>query len=321
MARAAISAMMAVTGIAIGLTASAFPAAAQANKSSAPQVQKKASAAQQPKLKEAKAQLDSDQPAVNQNLSSLLDSKTPLNLEQYLAVMRPMIHRYNQVMLSLIANDGIATEEVQQDSQIGAGEITKLAQTMTRVNAPSELTESHASLVESLKPPADFVKAGGCAKQGFHRALECAKQMEKISATYHELILSVIGDHGLPAGSDPFIVARPVEKQQHQPATKTTGEYEKKAVKISDTQRAPFWVPDLVGANGSSYIKTHNTPGMINGVDGAMGLSGMFNGLGGTGTNGLVDGLGFSSGLNGFVNGAGSSSGMSGMMNDTESKK
>jgi hypothetical protein len=58
------------------------------------------------------------------------------------------------------------------------------------------------------------------------------------------------------------------------------------------------------------------TPTMIDGVGGSMGLSGMFNGLGGTGTNGLVDGMGFSSGLNGFVNGAGSSSGMSGMFND-----
>jgi hypothetical protein len=58
------------------------------------------------------------------------------------------------------------------------------------------------------------------------------------------------------------------------------------------------------------------TPTMIDGVGGSMGLSGMFNGLGGTGTNGLVDGMGFSSGLNGFVNGAGASSGMSGMLND-----
>jgi hypothetical protein len=57
---------------------------------------------------------------------------------------------------------------------------------------------------------------------------------------------------------------------------------------------------------------------MINGVDGAQGMSGLFNGLGGTGTNGLIDGMGFSSGLNGFVNGAGASSGMSGMLNSTD---
>lgn len=261
--------------------------------------------------------------AAHQTSNQVTDASS--DLKNYLVVMRPMTHLYLHVMLSIIARDGLPSEDAL-DTQVTAAGIEGLEQQLSNVKPPAELERQHAALNKSLNAVAQFINAGGAEKVGFHSALELAQQMQAVSNSYHESVLALIQEHGLSASTDPFIVQKVAGKapgkQQNVQAAKTQAQAIS-VPQVSSSDRIHGLSGSAAGVDfdgggkvPSSASSASTTPTMIDGVGGSMGLSGMFNGLGGTGTNGLVDGMGFSSGLNGFVNGAGSSSGMSGMFND-----
>jgi hypothetical protein len=255
------------------------------------------------------------------------------DFKNYLVVMRPLMHHYLHIMLTIISPDGLPPED-SLDTKVTAQDIEGLREQLAKVKPPVELEQQHASLDKSLNAVAQFIQTGGTSKIGFHSALQLAQQMQAISNSYHESVLALIQEHGLSAGSDPFIVEKVTEKvAAKEKKVQSSKVQSSKTVPSLDAQSRTPGVPQvnssyrvnaLSGAAAGVDFDTASkvpssastTPTMIDGVGGSMGLSGMFNGLGGTGTNGLVDGMGFSSGLNGFVNGAGASSGMSGMLND-----
>jgi hypothetical protein len=255
------------------------------------------------------------------------------DFKNYLVVMRPLMHHYLHIMLTIISPDGLPPED-SLDTKVTAQDIEGLQEQLAKVKPPVELEQQHASLDKSLNAVAQFIQTGGTSKIGFHGALQLAQQMQAISNSYHESVLTLIQEQGLSAGSDPFIVEKVTEKVAAKGKKVQSSKVQSsKTVPSLDAQSRTPGVPqvnssDRVNALSGSAAgvdfdtaskvpsSASTTPTMIDGVGGSMGLSGMFNGLGGTGTNGLVDGMGFSSGLNGLVNGAGASSGMSGMLND-----
>jgi hypothetical protein len=256
---------------------------------------------------------------------------TPSDLKNYLAVMRPIMHLYLHVMLSIISPDGLPAED-SLDTKVTAQTIEGLQEQLSKVTPPVGLEQQHVAMDDSLNAVLQFAKTGGTSKVGFHTALQLAQLMQSISNKYHDSVLALIQENGLPGSSDPFIVVKVAEKMLPKQGVHSTKGKAPAAV-FAPVSAQPFVVPQVTtsdrihGLSGSSAgvdldvgsrvpSSASTTPTMIDGVGGSMGLSGMFDGLGGTGTNGLVDGMGFSSGLNGFVNGAGASSGMSGMLND-----
>ena len=234
-------------------------------------------------------------------------------------------------MLSIISPDGLPAED-SLDTKVTAQTIEQLQEQLSKVTPPVELEQQHAAMDKSLNIVVQFAKTGGTTKVGFHTALQLAQQMQAISNHYHDSVLALIEEQGLSVSSDPFIVEKVAEKPTSKQGVRESKGKAPTAV-LTPASGHPMVVPEVTssdrihGLSGSSAgvdldvgsrvpSSASTTPTMIDGVGGSMGLSGMFDGLGGTGTNGLVDGMGFSSGLNGFVNGAGASSGMSGMLND-----
>jgi hypothetical protein len=267
-------------------------------------------------------------PQVSYDVAKLASSELP-DLKEYLAAMRPPMHLYLHIMLSIISPDGLPADDSLETS-VTPQNIKGLQDQLAYIKPPAELIQQHAALDKSLNAVAQFVGLGGASKNGFHSALQLAQQMQATSNSYHNSVLAVIQEHGLANSSDPFIVEKLREKAAPTKGKKVQSSKPTVSVQVqSQAPYAPQVTPSdrMHGLSGSAAgvdfdagskipSSASTTPTMIDGVGGSMGLSGMFNGLGGTGTNGLVDGMGFSSGLNGFVNGAGASSGMSGMLND-----
>lgn len=234
-----------------------------------------------------------------------------VNVQTYLLTMQPLTQRYLQIMLSLLGWEG----EVITTAQVGA-----LGQQLAKVKAPPVVADQHANLANSLTMVNEFVIASEAKEQGFHKALLLARKMQEVSDEYHKAVLALAMAHGLPKTIDPFLAHAKPSFSAEMPISKqadTNNLHFKSKMssgRISDrTLRALGEDDSRVSGVESS---PSNSPSFINGVGGTMGISGLFNGLGGTGTNGLVDGMGVSSGMNGWVNGAGLSSGMSGLLNN-----
>ncbi|HEY9716258.1 MAG TPA: hypothetical protein V6C69_02220 [Trichormus sp.] len=233
---------------------------------------------------------------------------------KYLSTMHDIIQRYDDLMLSLVGPGG-TTEENKEDCKASAVTCQGLEQELEQLQAPPEVATEQGGLAESLTLADDFFQSGGVTKHGFHGALDVTKQMQRISSEYHEAVLELIHARGLSESTDPFIADRASHRQM---AARPNMKLLPKKISIRAGDLAvPGPAGGLSGVNAVAKSKSSESASLINGVDGSLGMSGLFNGLGGTDTNGLVDGLGMSSGLNGMVNGAGMSSGMSGMLNDT----
>jgi hypothetical protein len=243
-------------------------------------------------------------------------SSQPVEVSKYLAIMRPLTQGYLKIMLSLIAHDS----EQAEDVQVSALEVAELAKKLALVQAPPEVANEQGKLIEPLSSVAAFFKTGGASTHGFHGALALAQQMQAVSNNYHNAVLAIIRNSKFTLAKDPFIAEGAFTMQSDSQGLKSQkGKspdkvQERLSVKDSNIRGTDY----SISTYEPSKLNSNESSSMINGVDGAQGMSGLFNGLGGTGTNGLIDGMGFSSGLNGFVNGAGASSGMSGMLNSTD---
>jgi hypothetical protein len=239
-----------------------------------------------------------------------------VEVDKYLATMHDIIQRYDDLMLSLVGPGG-TKDENNEDCKTSAVNCTRLEQELEQVKAPPEVATEQGGLAESLTLADDFFQSGGVTKHGFHGALDVTKEMQRISSEYHDAVLAMIHSHGLSESTDPFIADRASHRQMAaRPDMKVPPK--KMSAGTGDPSLAlPGPSGALSGVNAAAKSKSSESSSLINGVDGSLGMSGLFNGLGGTDTNGLVDGLGMSSGLNGMVNGAGVSSGMSGMLNDS----
>ena len=243
-----------------------------------------------------------------------------VDYETYFKQMRGPVSQYLKVMLDVVP---LSDPENDDSSKVlESDHPDKLIVNIGAISAPPSVAELHNQLKESLNFVLTFMKNGGLAKVGFSKALKLAQRMQEISDQYHAEILKMITAKNLPKTLDPFLVQESVggfniSRQTRAPRDLTVIDTNNKILDQTKLQRNKLESIREV-ASGNFYFNDYkyDRSSMLNGVGGAMGMSGLFNGLGGTGTNGLVDGLGFSSGLNGYVNGAGVSSGTSGMFND-----
>lgn len=232
----------------------------------------------------------------------------------YMTQMQPLVQKYDQIMLALVAPG-----DDNSDAGVSAAETNELAQEIAATLTPQELAEQHKLLARSLLTVAQFLTTGGRAAHGFHDALVVAERMQAISSSYHNAVLACLKAHSLPVSLDPFLdprAAAAFDAQQRASGNKAAAHRGNGGRRQFATFNRPV---DSVDPEREARgpFSDPTAPAMINGVDGSMSMTGLFNGLGGTSTNGLVDGLGVSSGMNGLVNGAGLSQGMSGRLNDT----
>jgi hypothetical protein len=235
-------------------------------------------------------------------------------LEQYLKQMHGPISQYLKIMLDLVPLE--EPPEASDFETLKADKAQNLIVSLGKIAPPASATETHGELKESLNAVVAFVSAGGLSKVDFSKALQIAQQMHDCSDRFHAVVLEEIAANNLSKASDPFLV------QQVKPDSVPFFSVRNGSGSQFPSSDASMLKEDSAGGKHFStggYGQAQSNferSSMINGVDDPMGMSGLFNGLGGTGTNGLVDGMGFSSGLNGYVNGAGVSSGTSGMFND-----
>lgn len=235
----------------------------------------------------------------------------------YLQQMRAPINQYLKIMLDLVPL--VEPPYDASDKNLRDDHVEVLNATLGSIAPTTSVAVLHGQLRETLERVEVFMNAGGLSKVGFSKALSIAEQMHDISDKYHAALLKQIEADKLSRELDPFLVTKV------KPHSVQTSSAKKTAQPVDDGDDDES---DGEGNVHRSSSKNFSTGGygrtdshfvhssMINGVGGSMGMSGLFNGLGGTGTNGLVDGYGFSSGLNGYVNGTGLSTGTSGFMND-----
>ena len=241
------------------------------------------------------------------------------NYQEYLKQVRLPVSKYLKTMIDLVPLQEPPYDDANKILEADHPEI--LIGSLEKIAPPANVAELHSQLENSLKAVAIFIRNGGLPKVGFSKALMLAQRMREISDQYHAVVLKNIEAASLSKACDPFLVQQMQTDATPQSAKKND---------VSVITRGGYGIAEKAGhahnglesireaASGGFDLKDsqYNRGSMINGVGGSMGMSGLFNGLGGTGTNGLVDGLGFSSGLNGYVNGAGVSRGTSGMFND-----
>lgn len=230
--------------------------------------------------------------------------------EKYFASMKPLIERYDNVLLELLDSDSVVDKK-SADPKPTLDSVEHLQQELQTLQAPSDLQMQQTELQNILSSVIDFIKNGGTVKLGFHDALQLAQQMRTAFEEYRDAGISLMQKDHIAANKAPFFCQGTASGASVPDADDSSTADHRDLDRVRNGTSH-----DILNRNNSIASTRSGNASFISGTDGTSGLSGLFNGLAGTGTNGLVEGFGFASGLNGFVNGTGASSGMSGMFND-----